>query len=119
MPHLAVARELEHVAMADQVRLDVGARVFEAVADAGLGAQVDDAGDVERICERFERIGVREIEALEAVAVAELLLQSRKPRLLQLGVVIIVETVDSDDLVAALEQRARRCSADEPRSSRD
>ena len=55
----------------------------------------------------FERRGVGKIEPFEPESVAELLLQAREPRLLQPGVVIIVEIVDADDLVAALEQRAR------------
>ena len=53
MLRLAVPRELEHVGMADQVGLDVGAGIFEAVADAGLRAQMDDAVDVDLSAARF------------------------------------------------------------------
>ena len=68
---------------------------------------------------RFERLGVGEIDPLEAEAVAELPLQLVEPRLLQRRIVIIVEIVDPDDVVAALEQGARGRRADEPRSPGD
>ena len=45
VPRLPCPRELEHVAVPDEVRLDVGGRVLEAVADAGLRAEMDDAVD--------------------------------------------------------------------------
>ena len=43
MPRPPLPRELEHVAMPDQIGLDVGAGILDAVANAGLGAEVDDA----------------------------------------------------------------------------
>ena len=47
VPRLPRPGELEHVAVADEIGLDVGARVFEAVANAGLGAEVDDPVDLD------------------------------------------------------------------------
>ena len=112
--------QLEHVAMADEVGLHVGCRVLDAVADAGLGAEVDDA--VEARCasaRRFSAVGIGEIDPLEAEAIAELAREAVEPRPLQRGIVIIVEIVDPDDLVAALEQGARGGRADEARSPCD
>src|SRR3954452_10752318 len=78
-----------------------------------------DAVDGDRVGEALQGIRVGEIDPLEAKAVAELLLKARKPRLLQPGIVIIVEVVDADDLVATLEQSARRCCPNESCSPRD
>src|SRR5438270_11581130 len=114
-----MTRELEHVAMADQVGSNISARVLEAVADARLCAEVDDAVDLDRVGEALERLGVGEVDLLEPEAIAELLLHSRQPRLLERRIIIFVEIVDADDLVAPLEQGARRRRADEPRSPRD
>ncbi len=119
MPRLPVPRQFEHVAMADEVRPDVRLRIFEAVTHPGLRPEVDDAVDVDAARGAFQCFGVGEIDALEAELVAELLLQLRQPRLLQLRVVIVIEAVDPDDLVAALEQGARCRRSDKPRSSRD
>src|SRR5438105_15384603 len=102
--------------MPDEVGLDVGLRVFQAVADASLRAEVDDTVDLERIGDALQRLSVGEIHAFETNAIAKLLLQLRHPRLLQARIIIIVEIVDADDLVAAFEQCPRYGSADEPRS---
>ena len=83
MPGPPMTRQLQHVAMADQVRLDIGHRVFEAVAHPGLRAEVDDPVDLDRVRKRLERIGVGEVDTFEANAIAELLLQLRQSRLLQ------------------------------------
>src|SRR5256885_1588437 len=112
-------RQVEHVAMPDEVRLHVGLRIFEAVANARLRAQVDDPVDLDRVGEGLERFGVGEVEVLEPEAVAELLLKLGEPRLFELGIVISAEAVDADDLVAPLEQGPRCRSADEPRSPGD
>src|SRR6185369_14487523 len=119
MPRLPMTRDLQQVAMADQVRLNVGHRIFEAVADAGLRPEVNDTVDVDRVGECLQRIGIREIQTLEPEAIAELLLQLGEPRLLETRIIIVVQTVDPDDVVAALEQCPRRRSADEPRSTCD
>ena len=36
------AREFEHVEGADEIGIDIGARIFEAVAHAGLRREMDD-----------------------------------------------------------------------------
>ena len=113
------AGELEHVAVADEVRLHIGLRVLDAVANARLRAEMDDAFELDAVRKALERFGIGEIDPLEAEAVAELARQIVEPRLLERRIVIIVEIVDSDDVVAALEQCARGRSADEARGSCD
>ena len=46
-------------------------------------------------------------------------LQRREPRVLQRDVVVLVEIVEPDDFVAALEQQLRRMEADESGRARD
>src|SRR5215210_4172786 len=106
-------RELEQVAMADQVRLHVRARIFEAVADPGLGAQMDDPVEFARRGEALELVGAGEVDSLETKAVAEVLGQVVEPGLLQRWIVISIEVVDADDLLAAFEQNAGSRRADE------
>ena len=95
--------------MADQVGLDIGAGVDQAVAHAGLGGEVDDAVGVAAGFGQRRRIG--DVAAHEAEIVV--FLQPRQPRFLQRHVVIVVEIVDADDGVAALEQTDRGMHADE------
>src|SRR3546814_9098804 len=57
-----VARQFENIDMPRDVRMDIGGRVFERIADAGLSAELDDplngvAG--ERV---GERVGVAKID---------------------------------------------------------
>src|SRR5438309_8256680 len=80
---------------------------------------MDDAVDLDCVRERLERVSVREIQPLEAEAVAILPREPVEPSLLQRRVVIIVEAVDSDDIVTALHQRATRRGADEARGPGD
>src|SRR5690348_120180 len=96
--------ELEHVAMPDEVRMNISFRVFDAVADSGLRAEVNDAVEGVSVGQALERICVGKVHALEMKAVPVLPLQTIEPRLLQRGIVIVVEIVDPDDLVAALQQ---------------
>src|SRR5690242_20560631 len=105
--------------MPNEVGPHVGVGVLEAVAHTGLRTEVYNPVDIDAAGEVVKRLVVREIDLLEPEAIAELLLKVSEPRPLQRRVVIIVEIVDADDLPAALEQRARRCRADEPRSPRD
>jgi hypothetical protein len=69
--------------MANQVRLYVSHRFFEAVSDAGLRTEMDDAVDVDRVGEGPEGVGFREVHAFEAETIAELLLQQRESRLFE------------------------------------
>jgi hypothetical protein len=92
--------------MPDQVRLHICQRVFDAVTNAGLRAEVDDPVEI-RFARKFrQRPGIRKIDLLEAEAVVEPAGQPLQPGFLQRRVVIVVEIVDPDDLLAALEQSA-------------
>ena len=107
--HALVAAGLEHVGEADEVALDVGVRVGERVADARLGGQVDDAlgaggGRVD---------GGRVGEVFADVAVAGVPGEPLEARLLEADVVVVVDDVEADDLVAAGEEALGDVVADE------
>ena len=67
----AVARHLEHVEMADQVRLDIGVRILDRIAHARLRAEMDDA------VERHSGEGVARIPASQRNRAGET--ESRHP----------------------------------------
>ena len=93
------------------VAVDVRERVLDAVAHAGLRAEVDHAREFLGGEQLRHAVAVGEIELDELeVSVA---LEDGEPRVLQRDVVVLVEIVEPDDLVAALEQQLRRVKADE------
>ena len=105
--------------MPDQVGADISGGIFNAIANPGLGAEMDDVVEL-RLTERsIQRFSIGEIRLDEAEAIAEAALELREPRLLEPGIVIIVEVVDADDVAAALEERVRRCESDEAGAAGD
>ena len=80
---------------------------------------MDDPVEVVGVGQALQRVGVGEVDPLEAEALAEMLREAIEAGLLERGVVIIVEVVDADDLIAALEQGARSRRSDEARGSGD
>ena len=107
-------RSTHHVAVTNQVRLHVGGGIFDAVADARLRSKVDDAVEIVARRHFVQRLGIGEIDLFEPEAIVEAARQPLEPPPLQGRIVIIVEVVDSDDLVTALKQYTRRRRADEP-----
>ena len=106
-----VAAALEHVGGADHVALDVGERVLDRVAHARLRGEVDHALELLAGEQLGHARAVREVELDEAEP--RQLLQQLEPRELEAHVVVVVEVVEPDDLVAALEELAGRVVADE------
>ena len=110
----ALSGELDQIAVTDQVRLDVGRWIFHAVADAGLGPEMDNPVEPCIVQRRIERGEVCEVDPLEEEGVAKMLAETGEAGFLEGRNVIIVDDVDADDGVAALQQGARSCRADEP-----
>ncbi len=102
MPDLAVPAALKQIDEADEVGLGIGLRIDERVAHAGLGGEVDDALEVFLAEEFGHARGIGDVELDEAKA--RMVGQLLQARLLQADVVIVVEVVDADDLVAARQQ---------------
>lgn len=116
-----VAAGLEHVEEADEVALQVGARVLDGVADARLGGEVHN--DVEAVlCEQaLDEGGVAQVAAHEGeAAVCVGLCQHAQARVLDSGVVIAVEVVEADDgVIGRFEQLLRQKRPDEASSAGD
>src|SRR5690606_38212451 len=108
--------QVEHVEMADQVALRIGARIVDRMADPGLRAEVDDPVDPMAVECGVERRMVGEI----AADVTERTVRGRRGLLgmgdsveLEPDRVIIVEIVYPDHLFAPREQAQGAMHADE------
>src|SRR6185369_2726253 len=81
---------------------------------AGLGGEVDDAVGAGFLLEqRRERAGRRDVHLDEAERAAAEPRELSEPRLLERGIVVVVDVVDADDRLAAREKRAGHMHADE------
>lgn len=117
-----MAAGLEHIEESDEVALQVGARVLDGVADARLGGEVHH--DIEAVLgeQALDERGVTQVAAHEGeAAVCVGLGQHAQAGVLDTGVVVAVEVVETDDNVIGLleklfdEERADKagCSGDE------
>jgi hypothetical protein len=105
-----VAAAFEQVGEADDVGLHVGVRILQRVAHAGLRGEVDDGIEVALLEQVLHHHAVGDVVLEEAeVGVGFQLFQ---PREFERRVVVVVEVVDADDLVAAGEQDLRDVHAD-------
>lgn len=116
-----VAAGLEHVEEADEVALEVGARVLDGVADARLGGEVHH--DVETVLgeQALDEGSVAQVAAHEGeAAVCVGLGQHAQAGVLDTGVVVAVEVVEADDcVIGLLEQLLDEERADEAGRSGD
>lgn len=116
-----MAAGLEDVEEADEVALEVGARVLDGVADARLRGEVHH--DVEAVLRKqaLDEGGVAQVAAHEGEAAVGIGLgQHAQARVLDAGVVVAVEVVQADDdVVGLLEQLLDEERADEAGGSCD
>lgn len=112
MGDAALPRQFQDVEVADQIRLRVDARVLDRIADARLRSQMHDPIEVGAGKRVLELAGVGKVLEMEAEGLA-MAGQFREPGLLERRAVILVEIVDSDDLLAPCEQAPRDAEADE------
>ena len=116
-----VAAGLEHVEEADEVALQVGARVLDGVADARLGGEVHN--DVEAVlCEQaLDEGGIAQIAAHEGEAAVDIGLgKHAKARVLDARIIIAVEIVEADDgIIGLFEQLLDEKCTDEARGPGD
>lgn len=116
-----MATGLEHIEESDEVALEVGARVLDGVADARLGGEVHH--DIEAVLgeQALDEGGVAQVAAHEGkAAVCVGLGKHAQARVLDAGVVVAVEVVETDDhIVGLLEQLLDEERADEAGRSSD
>lgn len=116
-----VAAGLKDVEEADQVALEVGARVLDGVADARLRGEVHN--DIEAVLseQALDEGGVAQVAAYEGkAAVCVSLGKHAQARVLDAGVVVAVEVVETDNhIVGLLEQLLDEEGTDEAGRSGD
>jgi hypothetical protein len=109
--HRVLAAGLQDVQEAAEVGLAIGVRMGDGVAHPGLGGQVHHAVEALGREQRLHPGAVGHVQALEAKA--RLRRQPGQPGLLERRVVVVVEVVDADHLVAARQQALGHVHADE------
>ena len=116
-----VAAGLEHVEEADEVALEVGARVLDGVADARLGGEVHHYIEAVLGEQALDEGGVAQVAAHEGEsAVCVGLGKHAQAGVLDAGVVVAVEVVETDDhVIGLLEQLLDEERADEAGRSGD
>ena len=85
--------------------------VLDGVADAGLGGQVDDAGEGVGVEQALNADPVGQVELVELEAV--MIPQDVEAGMLQRHVVVVVEIVETKDDSAVVEQTLGQVEADE------
>ncbi|KAG1462788.1 hypothetical protein G6F57_013883 [Rhizopus arrhizus] len=111
--HATVAAQFEHVDEADQVAVDVGVRVFQRIAHAGLRGQVDHRGRLHLVEQRGQAVAVGQVERAQVQRRA----QRGHAVALDLRIVVVVEVVQADHRLARLQQRAGGVGTDEAGSA--
>lgn len=114
MPDRVVAAGLEDVEEANEVALEVGARVLDGVADARLGGKVHHDVEAVLLEQALDEGGVAQVAAHEGeAAVCVGLGQHVQARVLDTGVIVAVEVVEADDhVVRFIEQSLDEKRAD-------
>jgi hypothetical protein len=109
--HAAVPATLEDVHEAHEVRVHVGVRVRQRVANTRLRREVDHAIEAVLLEEALHAVAVGHVELHEREAL--LRRQAREARLLERDLVVVVDVVEPHDRVASIEEDVADVGADE------
>ena len=111
MPAAVMTATFQNIHEALQVGIDVGVRILQRMANAGLGRKMKDMMKLLRRKQRLDRAPLGEIELDEAKSglACELL----QPRFLERRIVVRRKVVDTDDTAPCLNEAARHMRADE------
>ena len=107
MLHAEVPAGLEDVQEADEVALQIGIRVRDAIADARLGGEVHDLIELFLGEERIDGSLVGDVQA------AHIQSERLAAPFLQTDVIVVVEVVDADHFVSPLPESVHELGADE------
>lgn len=117
MFHLMMAACLEDVEEADDVRVDIRARVVDAVPHASLRREIDDNVRLILLEQRRDRRLIRQV-ALDKRE-RRILAQDLQPALLQADIVIIIDIIKANNRRPEPQQPLREMKADKSRSAGD
>jgi len=108
--HPVVPATFKNIGKSDQIAVDIGHRVLQRIPNAGLRGQVYDT--VKFFCgkQRCHLLPIGDIHLDESEV--RIFAEVAEATLLQIDVVIIVEIVDANDLIASLQQAQPNAHAD-------
>ena len=112
-----VAAAFEDMGETDDVAVDVGERVFDGIAHAGLGGKIHHALRLVGGETRFHGLAVGNINT--QVSVVRMVGVTGQTGFLDGRVVVVVVVVDADDAIAAIQQAQGKGRADETGSASD
>ena len=116
MPAAVVPAAFQDVGEALDVGVDIGVRILQRIADAGLRREMHHVGKLLGGKQSGNACAIGEIELEEAEV--RVTLELLEPRLLQRRIVVGVHAVEADHAAARFKQAARHVRADEARSAR-
>jgi hypothetical protein len=110
-----MAASLEDVLESDNVRLDVRMRILDRISHASLRGEMHNAAEAMRREQRLHRAAIGDINFLEAKAASRF--KPRQSREFEVWVVVVVEVVDANNFITAVEKRGCDMRTDEARAA--
>src|SRR5262249_56631947 len=111
MTRFAMAAALEDIEKAGEIRIEISVRIFQRIANAGLGGQMHDWPELDLGKNAFDRAPLGEIDLVKRKFVK--FAQDGQPRLLQRRIVVIVDAVNAHHRPASFKKMAGKSKADE------
>lgn len=108
--HFVLPRDLHHVEGADNIAVDVGARVFQRIAHTCLAREVNDDVWLEAVGAVGE--GLHILEHRLGAGELSVLQQHLMPPLFEFGFVVICHAVKAMHMMALVQQKLREVIAD-------
>ena len=112
MARAAVAAAFQDIEKSRQIGVQIGMGIFQRIAHAGLGGEMNHAMKTAAGEQILRRRAVGEVEPMEGET--PVLRERLETRLLQRRVIVVIEAVDAGHGAAGLEQAARETKSDEP-----
>lgn len=112
-----VTAAVENVLEADDVRLHVRVRILDRISNASLSGEMNDAAESMRRKQRLHGAAIGDIEFLKAKAASRF--KARQSCKFEVWVVVVVEVVDANDFITAVEQRRCDVRTDEACAASD
>ena len=106
MPAAIVPAAFENGRKAGEIGIDIGKRIDQRMADAGLRRKMNDIGKAMLLEERGHAVSIGKIELDEAHAIG--FCKLRAPSFLQRRIVIGIHVVEADNVVAVVAADAAR-----------
>lgn len=117
MLHRVMAARLEDIEETDDVRVDIRARMVDAVPHTSLRREIDDNVRLILLEQRRDRRLIRQV-ALDKRE-RRILAQDLQPALLQADIVVVIDIIKADNRRPEPQQPLRQMKADKSRSTGD